>query len=227
MDQTEQTTQALEPLSRMRRVIAKTMSASAAIPQFAIEIALDVSGLTERRNQVEGEVRPSYLDALVASVAAALRDHPWVNASFTEEGIVRHDEVNVALAVAIEEGLISPVILAADTLSLSELRAERVRLTAAAKEGTLTPQEVLSATFTISNLGPLGVRRFNALVVPPQAAILAVGTIEDGTMVLTLTVDHRPLDGAPAALFLGQVRSQLEDEAWLDRLFGDFPRSAH
>ena len=113
------------------------------------------------------------------------------------------------------------MIVGADKRSLAELAAERARLTAAAKEGGLKPEEILSATFTISNLGPLGVRRFNGLVVPPQAAILAVGTIEEGTMVLTLSVDHRPLDGAPAALFLGQVRSQLEDEAWLEPLFAD------
>jgi pyruvate dehydrogenase E2 component (dihydrolipoamide acetyltransferase) len=146
-------------------------------------------------------------------------DHPDVNASYTDDGIVRHEQRNVAVAVALDGGLISPVIAGADTLTLAELGAERVRLTAAANAGTLTPEEVLSATFTISNLGPLGVRRFNALVVPPQAAILAVGALERDSIALTLSSDHRVLDGAPAALFLGQVRDQLEDEAWLERLF--------
>ena len=111
------------------------------------------------------------------------------------------------------------MIAAADKRSISELAAERVRITTAAREGTLKPEEILSATFTISNLGPLGVRRFNGLVVPPQAGILAVGAIEQGRMALTLSVDHRLVDGAPAAEFLGQVRSQLEDEAWLGELF--------
>jgi pyruvate dehydrogenase E2 component (dihydrolipoamide acetyltransferase) len=214
------------PLTRMRRAIAKSMSTSAEIPQFGIEMLLDVGLLATARSQVEPTRRPSYTDALVASAAGALRDHQAVNASFTEDGIVRHDEVNVALAVALEEGLISPVIQRADTLSIAELAAERIRLTAAAKEGDLTPQEILSATFTISNLGPMGVRRFQALVVPPQAAILAVGTVEDGGMTLALSVDHRALDGAPAAVFLAQVRSQLEDEAWLGEAFGDLVRRA-
>lgn len=208
-----------QPLSRMRKAIAKAMSASAAVPQFAVEMELDVGILAAARQAVAKERRPSYADALTASVARALRDHRDMNSSLTDEGIVAHADVNVALAVAIDGGLISPVIVGADKRSISELAAERARITAAAKEGTLTPEEILSATFTISNLGPLGVRRFNGLVVPPQAGILAVGTIEDGKMVLTLSVDHRLIDGAPAALFLGQVRSQLEDESWVSQLF--------
>ncbi len=202
------------PLTRMRRAIVKSMSHSAAVPQFGIEMDLDASQLVAARAQV----RFSYTDALTASVAQALRDHPAVNASYTDEGIVLHDEVNVALALALDDGLISPVIARADERTLAELAAERRRLTEAAREGKLTPAEVLSATFTISNLGPLGVRRFRALVVPPQAAILAVGNMEQETIVLSLSVDHRPLDGAPAARFLGQVKRQLEDPAWIERL---------
>lgn len=210
----------VQPLTRMRRAIAKTLSASAAIPQFAIEMSLNVSRLRAARERLEAEGRPSYADALVASVAQALRDHPTVNASFTDDGILLHDERNVAVAVAVEGGLISPVITRADTRTLAGLAAERIRLTSAARAGSLAARDVLSATFTISNLGPLGVRRFNALVVPPQAAILAVGSLERDAIALTLSADHRILDGAPAALFLGQVRSQLEDAAWLERLFG-------
>ncbi|MFN8218249.1 MAG: 2-oxo acid dehydrogenase subunit E2 [Solirubrobacterales bacterium] len=208
-----------QPLNRMRKAIVKAMSVSATIPQFAVEMELDVGALAAAREAIARERRPSYADALTASVARALRERPGINASFTEEGIVEHDDVNVALAIALEGGLISPVIAAADKRSISELAAERVRITTAAREGTLKPEEILSATFTISNLGPLGVRRFNGLVVPPQAGILAVGAIEQGRMALTLSVDHRLVDGAPAAEFLGQVRSQLEDEAWLGELF--------
>lgn len=208
-----------QPLSRMRKAIAKTMTQSAAIPQFAVEMELDTEKLAGFRAELPAERRPSYVDALVASVAAALRDHPALNSSLTDEGIIYHDEINVALAIALDEGLISPAITEADKRSIEELAAERSRITAAARVGTLKPKEVLSATFTISNLGPLGVRRFNALVVPPQVAILAVGAIKDGTMVLDLSVDHRLIDGAPAALFLGQIRSQLEDTAWLGHLF--------
>jgi pyruvate dehydrogenase E2 component (dihydrolipoamide acetyltransferase) len=208
-----------EPLSRMRRAIAKSMTASAAIPQFAIEMTLDAARLAEMRDRTARDRRPSYTDALVASCARALRDHPGVNASLTDDGIVRHEEINIGIAIAIEQGLVNPAIARADVRTLDELAAERVRLTEAAHKGALSPGDLFSATFSISNLGPLGVRRFNALVIPPQAAILAVGSLEHGTIVLTLSVDHRMIDGAPAALFLGQVRSQLEDERWLQTLF--------
>lgn len=210
--------QAVEPLGRMRRAIVKAMSASAAIPQFSIEMDVDVGPLRAMRGEVASDRRPSYVDIVVASAAEALRDHPSVNASFSDDGIVRHAERNVALAVALEDGLISPVIARADTLTIGELTAERIRLTAAARAGSLRPEEVLSATFTVTNLGPFGVRRFHALVVPPQAAILAVGALEADAMALTLSADHRALDGAPAALFLGQVRSQLESDVWLSHL---------
>jgi pyruvate/2-oxoglutarate dehydrogenase complex dihydrolipoamide acyltransferase (E2) component len=208
-----------QPLTRMRKAIAKSMSASATIPQFAVERELEVETLATVRATIPEQLRPSYADAITASVAQALADHPWINASFTDDGIVQHEEINIALAVAIDGGLISPVIIGADKLSIAELAAERIRISKAAKEETLKPQEVLSGTFTISNLGPLGVRRFNGLVVPPQAGILAVGAIDQGKMALTLSVDHRLVDGAPAALFLGQVCSQLEDRAWIDQLF--------
>ncbi len=211
--------QQLEPLTRMRKAIVKSMTSSAAIPQFAVEMTVDVSSLAERRAKISVDRRPSYADALVASVAAALRDHPTLNASFTNEGILKNEEINIALAIALDDGVISPVITAADRRSLGELAIERERISSAARERRLKAEDILSATFTISNLGPLGVRRFNALVVPPQAAILAVGAIEDGTMALTLSVDHRVVDGAPAALYLRQVCSQLEDDAWLASLF--------
>jgi pyruvate dehydrogenase E2 component (dihydrolipoamide acetyltransferase) len=204
----------------MRRAIAKTMSVSATIPQFGIEMVVSVDPLASIRAQVPPQDRPSFVDAIVASVAKALSDHPWVNASFTEEGIVRHEEVNVALALALDDGLISPVISSAERRSIDDLLSERKRLTEAARAGSLKPEEILSGTFTISNLGPLGVRRFNALVVPPQAGILALGSIVGDEMTLTLSVDHRVVDGAPAARFLGQICSQLEDDAWLGSLFG-------
>jgi pyruvate dehydrogenase E2 component (dihydrolipoamide acetyltransferase) len=210
-----------EPLSRLRRAIVKSLNASAAIPQFAVEMVLDAGPLIEARGAVTAEPRPSYSDAIVASVAAALRDHRSLNASLCDEGIVRHEEINVAFAVALDGGLVSPAIEHAEQHSLRELAAERVRLTEAAHGGTLTPRELLSATFTISNLGPLGVRRFNALVIPPQVAILAVGALEQGEIALTLSVDHRVVDGAPAAEFLGQIRSQLGDREWLRQRFVD------
>jgi pyruvate dehydrogenase E2 component (dihydrolipoamide acetyltransferase) len=144
-----------------------------------------------------------------------------VNSSFTDEGIIEHDEVNVALATAIDEGLVSPVIANADQCTVTELAAERRRLVDAARTGTLTPSELLSATFTLSNLGPFGVTRFTALVVPPQAAILAVGSLCEQGVALTLSADHRVVDGAPAAVFLRQVIDQLEDRNWIGGLLSD------
>jgi pyruvate dehydrogenase E2 component (dihydrolipoamide acetyltransferase) len=208
----------IKPLTRMRRAIAKTMTLSANIPQFTIEMTLDARLLARARAELAQTQRLSYTDALVASVAQALRAHGALNATFSDEGIIEHEEVNVALAVALDDGLIGPVIAKADQRTVAEIAAERGRLLAAARAGSLTPDDLLSATFTISNLGPFGVRRFNALVVPPQAAILAIGSMEEEAIVLSLSVDHRAVDGAPAARFLLQVRQQLEDAAWVDRL---------
>ena len=125
----------------------------------------------------------------------------------------------MGIAVALPDGLVAPAVLRADALSLPELAAERRRLTAAAQAGVLTPGELLSATFTVSNLGTFGVSRFRALVVPPQAAILAVGGLRpDGTVTLALSCDHRVLDGAPGAEFLRDLTRSLVEPAWLDDL---------
>ena len=154
-----------------------------------------------------------------AACARSLVDHQHVNASFDRDAIIRHPSINVAVAVSLDDGLIAPSIQDADRLTLTELAAERLRLTDAAQAGTLTPHETLSATFTISNLGPLGVRRFRALVVPPQAAILAVGMITPEALCsLSLSCDHRVVDGAPAARFLMEVSARLEHPQWIEQL---------
>ncbi len=206
------------PLSRMRRAIVRSMTASAQVPQFAIEIDARLAALAELRARLAADgVRVSYSDVLTAACAAALVAHPNVNASFDDDAIARHAEVNVGLAISLDDGLIAPAVLGADRLSLRELEAERVRLTAAARAGSLTAAEATAATFTISNLGPFGVTRFAALVVPPQAAILAVGGLtEERRLALTLSSDHRVLDGAPAASFLADVVARLEDCAWVE-----------
>jgi pyruvate/2-oxoglutarate dehydrogenase complex dihydrolipoamide acyltransferase (E2) component len=208
------------PLSRMRRGIVRAMNASAQVPQFTVEMEMRANPLRERRERAVAESgRLSYSDALTAACAAALLEHPRVNASFAEDAIVEHAEVNVGLAVALEDGLIAPAVRNADRLTLAEIEAERVRLTEAAQAGTLSAEEVLAATFTISNLGPFGVTRFQALVVPPQAAILAVGALTaEGRIALALSCDHRVLDGAPAARFLGDVVDRLHDPSWLEDL---------
>jgi pyruvate dehydrogenase E2 component (dihydrolipoamide acetyltransferase) len=195
------------------------MSASAAIPQFTIESDADLRALGVLRDGLGADRRPGYADVLTAACARALLEHPRINASFDGDAIVEHGEVNVGIAIAVEDGLVAPAVMGADTRTIPELAAERRRLTQAAEAGVLTPADLLSATFTISNLGPLGVRRFRALVVPPQAAILAVGRLcDDGRMSLSLSCDHRVLDGAPAARFLADVVARMESTDWVREL---------
>jgi pyruvate dehydrogenase E2 component (dihydrolipoamide acetyltransferase) len=203
----------LVPLTRLRKAVVRTVVASAAVPQFTVERTADVRALLQLREA--GGRRFSLSDALTAATAAALARHRRLNASWSEEGIVEHGAVNVGLAVAVEDGLVVPAIRDADRRDLADLAAERTRLTAAARAGTLRPDDVFSSTFTISNLGPHGVHRFRALVLPPQAAILAVGAVAGGALELALSCDHRVVDGAPAAVFLAEVADRLEDPAGL------------
>lgn len=210
------------PLTRMRRAIAKAMTASALVPQFTIEVDADLAPVAAARDRLRDAGRTvSVTDFLVVASAQALRAHRRVNASFADDAILEHDVVNVGLAVALDDGLIAPAVFDADALAIDAVAAERVRLTEAARAGTLTVEEVMSATFTISNLGPLGITRFRALVVPPQAAILAVGsTGPDGLACLSLSCDHRVIDGAPAAAFLRAVVDRLESSAWVGTTAG-------
>lgn len=188
------------PLSRMRRTIARAMEASALVPQFSLEMAADLRPLLLRPHHA------SVSDVIVSAVARALRLNPMVNASFDGDSMVVYPDVNVGFAVAVHDGLLVPVIRAADELDLDRLADERARLVRRAFEGKLSLEDVTGGTFTISNLGKFGVSRFQALVVPPQAAILAVGAASsDGTLALVLSCDHRILDGAQAATFLGDV----------------------
>ncbi len=201
------------PLTPMRRAITTTMNASALIPQFTIERSASTGQLDAlRAEHASIGVRISYEDCIVAACASALSSNRELNASFSDDGIATHQRINVGVAVALEGGLVSPAILDADTLSLAELAVERKRLQEAARAGRLSREELFGATFTVSNLGPLGVERFRALVVPPQAAILAVGSTS-GRLTLCLSCDHRVVDGAPAARFLGDVAAALESPA--------------
>lgn len=211
----------LVPISRLRKAVVRTVVASAVVPQFTVERSVDVGALLRLREAAGKGF--SLSDALTAATAAALAGHRRLNASWTEEGIVEHGAVNVGLAVAVEDGLVVPAIRDADRRNLRELAAERVRLTTAAMEGTLRPDDVFSTTFTISNLGPHGVHRFRALVLPPQAAILAVGAVVDGRLELALSCDHRVVDGAPAAVFLAEVAARLEDPTALPGATTDAP----
>jgi pyruvate dehydrogenase E2 component (dihydrolipoyllysine-residue acetyltransferase) len=211
-----------EPLSRVQQAVARHMLEAAAVPTFAVEVEVDMAAATERRASLDP--KPSFNDLVVKACAVALREHPRVNADFSEQGFRYATEINIGIAVAAEDALLVPVVRAADGKSLQDIRAETRDLAEKARAGKLTPADLDGGTFTISNLGMHGVRRFEALLNTPQAAILAVGAVEprpavgtDGELVVrplmsaTLVCDHRILYGAEAAVFLGRVRELLEE----------------
>jgi pyruvate dehydrogenase E2 component (dihydrolipoamide acetyltransferase) len=215
-----------EGVSNIWRIMADRMTASwTSAPHFYLVREVNVSRLMtwrERAGKTSG-ARITYTDLLVRLVAAALVRHPTANASWSNGTIVRHAEINVGLAVAIDDGLVVPVLARADTLTLAEIATRREDLVARAQAGKLRPADIQGGTFTISNLGMYGVDAFNAIVNPPQAAILAVGRIADRvvalngqpavqpTMVLTLSCDHRALDGARGAQFLDTLADLTEE----------------
>jgi pyruvate dehydrogenase E2 component (dihydrolipoamide acetyltransferase) len=206
--------------------MAERMTASwTTAPHFYLVREVNVSRLVTWRERASKQtgVRLTYTDLLVRIVAAALVQQPRVNASWRDGAIVQNAEVNVGLAVALEDGLVVPVLQRADTLSLAEIATRREDLVGRAQAGKLRPADIQGGGFTISNLGMYGVDAFNAIVNPPQAAILAVGRIADRvvaangqpvvqpTMVLTLSCDHRALDGARAAQFIGALAELIEE----------------
>jgi len=213
-------------VSTVWRIMAERMTASwTTAPHFYLVREVNVSRLAswlERARKKTG-AHISYTDLLVKLVAAVLAEHRAVNASWKDGAITRNAEINIGLAVAIEAGLVVPVIHRADTLGLPELAACRDDLVRRAQAGKLRPADIQGGGFTISNLGTYGVDAFNAIVNPPQAAILAVGRIADRviavngqpavqpTMVLTLSCDHRALDGARGAQFLGALAELIEE----------------
>jgi pyruvate dehydrogenase E2 component (dihydrolipoamide acetyltransferase) len=216
------------PLTRVQQAIAHHMAEAAAVPTFAVEVEIDMSACTELRETLDP--RPSFNDFVVKACALALRDHPRVNASFSEQGFRNSQQIGIGIAVSAEDGLFVPVIREADGKSLPEIGGESRELAVKARVGKLTPAELDGGTFTVSNLGMHGVRRFEALLNTPQAAILAVGAVEpqpvagpDGAIVVrrlmsaTLVCDHRILYGADAAAFLARVRELLEDPAAMDQ----------
>ncbi len=216
------------PLSTMRRVIADRMHASLRdTAQLTIGYEVDAEGLVALRSRLANtwpvQDKPGYLDMVVAGVARALRWHPRLNATLVGEVLTEHGSVNIGIAVAVDDGLLVPVIRDADRLSLRELVRTRQRLVAAARRGRLTPDDLTGATFTVSSLGAEGVGFFTPVLNAPQVAILGVGAINDGVrwegaspvrqrrMPLSLTIDHRAVDGAPAAKLLGELARILAD----------------
>ncbi|MEP7003290.1 MAG: dihydrolipoamide acetyltransferase family protein [Chloroflexota bacterium] len=207
------------PLSRMRKAIAAAMSRSTReAPQFSIERDVDMAAANAQRKAAGA----SYTDVVVRAVAKALVDHSRLRSTFDGDAIVERSAIHVGLAIAVTDGLLVPVIRDADDKDLAALAKERERLEAGARAGKLGADALGGAVFSVSNLGSLGVDRFTALVNPPEAAILAMGSVRDRVVArdgkievrpvvtLTLSVDHRVADGADAARFLDDVAKRLE-----------------
>jgi pyruvate dehydrogenase E2 component (dihydrolipoamide acetyltransferase) len=216
----------------MRKTIATRLAQSLGpVPHFYLTIEVDMrraKELRESANTLEPELKLTYNDVIVKACASALRFHPEVNASFRGDAIRRHNRVHIGMAVSIEAGgLITPVIRDADGKSLQEISRESKQLVARARIRKLLPEDYTGATFSVSNLGMMGIDEFSAVINPPEGAILAVGAVVEKPVVaegrveigtrcrLTLSCDHRVVDGATGAKFLGTLKQILENPVYL------------
>jgi pyruvate dehydrogenase E2 component (dihydrolipoamide acetyltransferase) len=216
-------------LSRMRRTTGKRMAESkATIPHYYVTTSVNMTAALDFRKTVNASLeatggKVSINDLIVKAAALALRDHPEVNTSYENGDLYQHDAIDINIAIALDGGLIAPFVPGADSRSLGSIAALTRDLGKRAREGGLTPEEYQGGTFTISNLGMFDVDEFIAVINPPQAAILAVGSVsetpvvKDGkvavghVMKLTVSADHRALDGATVATFLQSVKGYLEN----------------
>jgi pyruvate dehydrogenase E2 component (dihydrolipoamide acetyltransferase) len=215
------------PLTSIRKTIARRLTEAWQAPVFQISMSAEMSRAVALREQLvelaKDGPKPTISDVLTKIAASALMRHRRLNAEFAGEEVRIHPSANVGMAVATDRGLVVPVIRGADRLSIQEIAAARVEVVDRARSGKLQQADLEGGTFTISNLGMFGVESFIAVLNPPQVAILAVGAVEekpvvrDGEIIprplmsLTLTCDHRAVDGADAADFLRTVRSMLEE----------------
>jgi pyruvate dehydrogenase E2 component (dihydrolipoamide acetyltransferase) len=217
----------VEQLSSMRKTIARRLTEAWQAPVFQLGITVDMGRALEVRRRLvelqEDGAKPTVSDLLTKVCAAALMRHRAVNALYKGDAIELHPTANIGIAVAIPKGLVVPVIPSCERKTIAEIAAVRAELVDRARSGKLRQGDLDGGTFTISNLGMFGIERFIAVLNPPQAAILAVGSTEekpvvvDGEVVvrqrleLTLTCDHRAIDGATGAQFLGDVKAFLEE----------------
>jgi pyruvate dehydrogenase E2 component (dihydrolipoamide acetyltransferase) len=221
----------IQELSRTQQAIARRMAESkATIPDFALQMEIDMEecvALRTELKQLSHPGAPTYNDMVIKACALALREFPRANGSYRDARFELHSRVNVGVAVAANDALVVPTVFDADVKSVGEIARETKALAERVRDGSITPPELGGGTFTVSNLGMYGVRSFTAVVNPPQAAILSVGSLEpravvrghdegsqqilvSHTMTVTLACDHRILYGADAAQFLARIRELLE-----------------
>lgn len=215
----------VQPLSRMRAAIARTVAeAWRTIPHFAVTMAIDMGEAERVRQELKASGSPLSLnDLIIKAAAVAIGKFPLVNASFVNDGIISRAGINIGIAVALDDGLLVPVIRGCQALSLQAIALRSRELVGKARSGKLSEAEISGGTFTISNLGVFGVEEFMAIIHPPQGAILAVGAVIDQPVIkgghlaaarimrVTLSADHRLLDGAYAAQFLVELKRVLEN----------------
>jgi pyruvate dehydrogenase E2 component (dihydrolipoamide acetyltransferase) len=215
------------PLTSIRKTIARRLTEAWTVPVFQLTIDVDMERAVALREQLVERAgdgaKPTLSDVLTKVCASALMGHRALNAHFTDNGIERFPTANVGLAVAAPQGLVVPVIRNAESLTIQQIANARAEVVGRARENRLRTEDLSGGTFTISNLGMFGVQQFIAVLNPPQAAILAVGAVEERPavregqvvprplMTLTLTCDHRSVDGADGARFLEDVKAFLEE----------------
>ena len=220
-----------EPATQIRQTIAKRLVTSIGpVPHFFLTIDIEMDRAAEMRkniNALDPDLKISINDIIIKVVAAALMKHPQVNASFQEKFIRYYDHADIGVAVAIEDGLITPVVRAADQKSLTQIAGEVRELAERARTKKLKPEEYTGATFSVSNLGMFGIDEFTAVINPPEGGILAIGAmtpkpvVRDNEMVVrqmmrvTMSCDHRVIDGATGAKFLQTFKKILENPLYL------------
>ncbi|MGK6350484.1 pyruvate dehydrogenase complex dihydrolipoamide acetyltransferase [Parapedobacter sp. DT-150] len=214
-----------KPVTQMRKTISRRLSESFLVPHFYLTIKIDMDSAIQARTKINevAPVKVSFNDLVIKAAAVALKQHPAVNASWQGDKIRYNEHVNVGVAVAVEDGLLVPVVRFADGKSLSHISAEVKDFAQRAKNKKLQPADWEGSTFTVSNLGMFGIDEFTAIINAPDACILAIGGIEQvpvvkngqivpgNTMKVTLTCDHRVVDGATGAAFLQTLKSLLEE----------------
>jgi pyruvate dehydrogenase E2 component (dihydrolipoamide acetyltransferase) len=223
----------VEPLRQVARLMAeRTTQSWTSVPHFFLVRDVDATELVEAqkrfRQGIDKSQAPSITDVLIALVARVLAKHPRINSSWTGSGIQANPDVNVSVAMAVKDGVVGAVIHKADSKKIADLASERRELTERARAGRLRPADITGGTFTVSNLGMYKVDAFSAIITPPQAAVLAVGSVSDRVvpvdgkpairpmMTMTLSSDHRVVDGARAAEFLSDLANAIREPGkWL------------